>query len=145
MIEQTGDIWLAAGFNDWPVITTNGSLRRDGSAVMGRGIALEAAERFPQLPILLGERLKREGNQVFIWFQFGLFTFPTKELYHQPSPIELIENGCKTLVNMVEHYRIKSDVMLPRLGCGNGRLKWKQVRPIVEKYLKGDQFIVFTR
>ena len=45
MKEVTGNIW------DYPAdivcITTNGSTTRNGSAVMGKGIALQAKERYP--------------------------------------------------------------------------------------------------
>ena len=35
----------------------NGVVKKDGCAVMGGGIALEAKERFPNLPKRLGELL----------------------------------------------------------------------------------------
>ena len=43
-------------------ITTNGFVRSDGRAVMGRGCALEAKKLFPDIDKKLGEILKTKGN-----------------------------------------------------------------------------------
>ena len=48
MFEAVGDIWE---YSDTSVIviTTNGSLTCDGRAIFGRGVARQAALRFPDL------------------------------------------------------------------------------------------------
>ncbi len=51
MLETIGDIWKYADQGDVIVITTNGSLTRDGRAIFGRGVARQAALRFPDLLI----------------------------------------------------------------------------------------------
>ena len=40
--------------DNWIRITTNGYVRRDGALVMCRGVALEAKNKFPDLPYILG-------------------------------------------------------------------------------------------
>jgi hypothetical protein len=45
-------------------LTTNGSVRQDGAAVMGRGVALMAKRLWYGLDRLLGKRLKKQGNVV---------------------------------------------------------------------------------
>lgn len=51
------DIWklLDDDPNGIPVITTNLFVKKNGEAVMGRGIALEAIKRFPELPKINGD------------------------------------------------------------------------------------------
>jgi len=49
MLETLGDIWEHAGRGAVIVITSNGSLTRDGRAVIGRGVAKQAALCFPGL------------------------------------------------------------------------------------------------
>jgi hypothetical protein len=60
------------------VIPTNGIVFPQHKAVMTRGLALQAAERFLQLPAELGSRLMTRGNHVFSFAHYYLFTFPTK-------------------------------------------------------------------
>lgn len=145
MREEKGNIWERQTGDNWIVIATNGTIKQDGSCVMGRGIALEAAQRYPELPAALGKRIKLEGNHVFLFCTFGLITLPTKEQYYNPSSIVLIENGLKALTNMVAGAKLRQEILLPRLGCGNGKLSWKTVRPLVERYLETDQFVIFSR
>ena len=66
MLEHRGDMWLLAHQlkADAVCITTNGYVRRDGSAVLGRGCALEAYKRWPSLVTILGEQIKTSGVKV---------------------------------------------------------------------------------
>lgn len=49
---------------DAACITTNGFIKANGEAVMGRGCALEAAQAFPNVPKLLGALITSKGNRV---------------------------------------------------------------------------------
>ena len=62
MREITGNIWDFYAQGKWIVITTNGNTKSNGEAIMGRGVALEAAQRLPELPQMLGQRLRAGGN-----------------------------------------------------------------------------------
>jgi hypothetical protein len=66
MRELKGDLWkLAAELKpDAVVISTNGFVKASGHAVMGRGCALEAAKRWPDLPLLLGHLLMNDTLRV---------------------------------------------------------------------------------
>jgi len=64
MIEAFGNIWDHIDEYDAIVITTNGFVKNNGEAVMGRGIALEAKERYPELPRWLGTALTIKGNRL---------------------------------------------------------------------------------
>ncbi len=144
MKETTGNIWLEAC--DAIVIPTNGDVNRHGAAVMGRGLALQAARRWPLMPKVLAEYLRAEGNHVFDVYKPRrlptLLTFPVKQHWHERADLDLIERSAQELVAKADRlaYRL---VALPRVGCGNGGLDWKDVQPILERYLD-DKFILVS-
>lgn len=138
MIEQRGDIWSV---DAWRVITTNGYVKANGAAVMGRGTALQAAERYPWLPHALGQRL-RQGNKVFAWGEIRLFTLPVKHYWSEPADIKLIRGSLVELENLVNLLGLRK-VFMPRPGCGNGQLKWEDVRPMMLRL--DNRFVVLDR
>lgn len=50
MILEKGNMWDCFGKVDLFLVTTNPIVNAKGELVMGRGIALEAKKRFPELP-----------------------------------------------------------------------------------------------
>lgn len=64
-----------------------------------------------------------------------IINFPTKKHWRQPSRMEYIEAGLKSLVEIIQNEKISS-VAIPPLGCGNGKLNWDQVKPLLESYLE---------
>lgn len=54
----------------------------------------------------------------------------TKKHWRYPSKLEWIKEGLKDLHNYIVRNNIKS-IAVPPLGCGNGRLKWNEVRPLI--------------
>lgn len=134
MIERVGNLWTEPA--DFRVITTNGTVRRDGCAVMGRGCAKEAARLFPRLPRLLGEMLQRSGNRVYFFEReqlgadCGLFTFPVKHHWAEPADPSLI---AQSVAQFAPQLLGSATYVMPRPGCGNGQLAWKDVRPLLLK------------
>ena len=132
MIDKAGDLWSEPA--DFRVITTNGSIRRNGQAVMGRGCAKEAAEKFPNLPRLLGSELARKGNVVHFFAReylnsaFGLFTFPVKHQWMETADPRLI---ARSVADFQRHLLESATYVMPRPGCGNGKLPWAQVRSLL--------------
>ncbi len=143
MKEIIGDIWNFHDKGHWIVITTNGIVRNDGACVMGRGTAKEAAIRIRYLPHMLGTCIKAHGNMLFTFHTLKLITFPTKHHWKDPADPKLIEKSTKELVSFVNKEDI-SKIYLVRPGCNNGRLNWKDIKPLLEKYLD-DRFIVVER
>jgi hypothetical protein len=126
------------------VITTNGFIKKDRTAVMGAGIARTASMKFPDLRASIGEKLIQCGNVPFINIEKQMITLPTKDNWTEPSKIDLIESGLKIIVRMADELRIKS-ILLPRPGCGNGHLDWlSEVKPICDAILD-DTFMVFSK
>lgn len=132
MIERAADLWTEPA--DFRVITTNGSVRKDGCAVMGRGCARQAMHMYPQLPRMLGEMLQRHGNRVYFFEReqlaapTGLFTFPVKHQWMETADLALIS---RSTVEFARQLLASATYVMPRPGCGNGQLAWRDVQPII--------------
>lgn len=112
--------------------------------VMGKGLALQFKQRFPEM----FENYKRACDQGRVspgsfWAYlearngiYCIFNLATKDHWRDPSKIEWITLGLAYLA----HWIVESDtrsIALPALGCGEGGLKWEEVKPLIEKYLGG--------
>lgn len=149
-IQNTGSLfYLPQGEKEAAAITTNGMLRKNGYAVLGKGQALEAKQLFPGLEKRLGEYLFRYGNRAFYMgvHQLGerltsLVTFPTKHHYRDNSNLELITVSTYQVRSIADKFQLKK-IYMPPVGCGLGRLNYEeQVRPILQKILTDDRFVV---
>ena len=111
------------------VITTSGSLTRDGRAVLGRGVARQALAHCPELPYLLGEKLRTGGNHVHPLGE-SLASFPVEETaWSLPDPA-LIARSAGELRALADRHHWPA-IALPRPGCGGGGLSWATVRPLL--------------
>jgi hypothetical protein len=82
------DLWSFVGQVDAVCVTTNGFVTKAGRAVMGRGVAAQARERYQDVDIVLASCLQEEGNVPSILFEnvsrnvrdhrTALVSFPTK-------------------------------------------------------------------
>lgn len=133
-----GNLWKFHTPANWIVIPTNGSVRKDGACVMGRGVALQAKKRYHELPYELGRKLVEGGNNVYTFKDYGLLSFPVKHKWFEKADLELIEKSCKQLLYVVDR-----PIYLPMVGCGNGHLDWSDVKPILTTYFD-DTFTVVT-
>ena len=143
MIERREDMWEVSC--DVICITTNGTIKKDGSCVMGRGCALQAREKFPGIDKKLGDLIKQNGNKVQVITNNGrcIVVFPVKHNWNELANHDLIEKSTKQLVDLTNLCGWAT-VVLPRPGCNNGGLSWENVKPILLKYLD-DRFIIVNR
>lgn len=112
--------------------------------VMGKGIALQFKERFPsnlnayitacKKGELVPGKMLVVKERVISGEEKIIINFPTKKDWKHKSKYEYIEEGLKDLVEVIKEYQIKS-IAIPPLGCGNGGLKWSEVKLLMEKYL----------
>lgn len=109
--------------------------------VMGKGIAKTFKQVYPEM-FEKYRRLCETGELTVgkLWLYRTpykwVLNFPTKTTWRQPSRLEYVENGLKAFVKGYAEHGI-TGIAFPALGCGNGELSWeKQVRPLMEKYLK---------
>ena len=111
--------------------------------VMGRGIALQFKNAFPENFEAYADACKRDGVKPGRMFVFEtrqlsppryIINFPTKRHWRGKSRIEDIEAGLQALVREVKVRNIRS-IAIPPLGSGLGGLKWTEIRPRIEAAL----------
>lgn len=167
MIEMYADIWKLYDAGEIVCITTNGYVKRNGKAVMGRGTAYQAVQRWPNMPTLLGKSIRQAGNIVHL-IRPELLAFPVKGTdgisdgtnvvthlrrrypkgdivpgWALKADLDIIRRSLAELAELREEYGWKQ-VYLPRPGCGAGELDWEtQVRPLCREH--GDWLIVVDR
>jgi hypothetical protein len=147
--EITGDIWsLAEAWDAMVVVPTNTGWKKDGSNVMGRGVALQAATRFSELPMKYGAICRNERPAVRLMPKYGLIMFPTKPRTSRPwldwqekADLGVIERSTEELRDLPGKSPI---VVLPLVGCGNGQLCEGDVVPILFKYLS-NRFVLVRK
>ena len=108
--------------------------------VMGKGIALQFKQRYPENFQFYERACKDDKVQLgqMTIFATGrilnpkyIINFPTKFHWRAKSRIQDIEEGLVDLVAHVKRLGIRS-IAVPPLGCGNGGLDWADVRPVIE-------------
>lgn len=107
--------------------------------VMGAGLALEFALRYPEMEseykTLCAERRLMTGRVSY--YHEGetvIVNFPTKAHFKYPSRLPWVEQGLRHFVSTYRQEGITS-VAFPKLGCSRGGLEWSEVRPLMERYL----------
>lgn len=141
MQEVKGNLWELPA--DARCITTNGFVTKAGKAVMGRGCAKEATDLIPGLARNLGMLISLHGNNVHAlgeYPQWGrLYSFPVKHVWNQYADPVLIIRSAEQLVAEVDRLKgegvVLNTILIPRPGCGNGGLDWKDVKAILEPIL----------
>ncbi|RXK83769.1 type II toxin-antitoxin system antitoxin DNA ADP-ribosyl glycohydrolase DarG [Filimonas effusa] len=111
--------------------------------VMGKGIALQFKERFPENYKLYKQAAaekKLDTGKMFMvptsrmdgvkW----IINFPTKKHWRHPSKLTYVEEGLDDLIEQIKKADIKS-IAIPPLGCGNGGLDWNIVKQLIEEKL----------
>jgi O-acetyl-ADP-ribose deacetylase (regulator of RNase III) len=112
--------------------------------IMGKGIALMFKEAFPA-NFREYEAACRRGDvrtgRMFVTERPAMMgpprwiiNFPTKEHWRGKTRLEWIEAGLEDLRKVIVEKKIAS-IALPPLGCGNGGLEWRVVRPVIERAL----------
>lgn len=134
MKEIRGDLWDYYEKIDHVIcITTNGFLKKNGDAVMGRGCAYEATQYIPGITRILGRHIRANGNTAGILRvtadEWAIIAFPVKHVWWEPADPELIKVSVAWLVNEAEA-NPSITYVLPKPGCGNGRLTWITVKPL---------------
>ena len=140
MVEECGDIWEHLG-KAVIAVTTSGSLTRKGKAVMSRGVASQAAQRFPGFPEILGLLLGKSGNHVHQLGE-GIVSFPVEASAWEWPDLRLISRSARELRELADRESWNL-VVVPRPGCGGGGLDWREVRPLLEEHFD-DRFVVIS-
>lgn len=108
--------------------------------VMGKGIALEFKNRFPEMYLEYLQKCNSfsvKPGVPYIYRDLSgktILNFPTKDDWRSPSNIEYIKSGLRWFSKNYKSLNINS-IAFPPLGCGNGGLLWEDVGPIMYKEL----------
>lgn len=111
--------------------------------VMGKGIALQFKERFPDNyrayrkaaeagSIRLGKVFVFERSQ--LWGPRFLLNFPTKKHWRSRSRLQDIDEGLVDLRSVIVDRGIRS-IAIPPLGAGLGGLEWPDVKALIRARL----------
>lgn len=124
-------------------ITTNGTVKANGECVMGRGCAAEAKARFNGIARVLGRHIQTSGN-IPISLQYPsarIYTFPVKHNWFENADPTLIQGSAHWLALQALSHRDRVYI-LPRPGCGNGHLRWEDVRPVIAPILPDNVWVI---
>ena len=138
MLFSRDDLTELAG-KSWIAVTTNGTVKKDGTANMGRGNAGEVAAKLPDIVSELGKLLTENGNSVH-YLGSMVFSFPVEETWLSYAELRLVERSAAQLLEQVDKRGIER-ITIPLSGCGKGGLKKADVLPVLEKYFD-DRFII---
>src|SRR6266581_695275 len=113
--------------------------------VMGKGIALQFKQAFPDNFRAYEAACRRHEIRIGKMFVYHtrklhsprlIINFPTKRHWKGKSKIQDIADGLSDLVQVIRTENIRS-IAIPPLGCGNGGLNWRQVKPLIDGTLEG--------
>jgi O-acetyl-ADP-ribose deacetylase (regulator of RNase III) len=135
MSEESGSLLNAAVDAQVNTVNTVG--------VMGKGLALQFKQAYPG-NFRAYQAACRNGNvllgRMFV-YETGLpgqpryvINFPTKGHWRANSKIDDIKAGLADLRRVIVERGIRS-IAVPPLGCGNGGLDWRDVRPLIVEAL----------
>jgi len=166
MQQAHGNIWSLSSKDDAIVIPVNvGWRQRDNRAVMGRGLAFQASQRWPWLRDRWGQHCRQRGADaipcVFYieskWAR-SVILFPSKPLneekpwlsWYGPSDLGLIKKHLPALSGLAtDPITIKGQpilcgerILVPLIGCGNGNLDPVDIVPVLEQGLTHERFVL---
>lgn len=147
---MVGNPYETCNQRDVICVTTNGEVKKNDHAQMVQGNSQFARNNFHGIDVKLGGYLKQHGNRVFnlgVHEYEGksvvLVSFPTKHGWRSKSDLDLISKSTDELIALCDKFNARGKVYIPAPGCTNGRLKWADVKPLLEKL--DDRFVVYSQ
>lgn len=118
------------------------------AGVMGKGLALEFKQRYPDMfadYVARCERAALKPGEPYLWenSEVQILNFPTKRHWRDGSRLDDIEAGLRYLAKNYAAMGIAT-IAIPPLGCGLGGLLWSDVKRLIEKYLSDLSLDVFV-
>ena len=115
--------------------------------LMGKGLALEFATRYPELEKVYIEQCEKHQIHTGVLYYYEIngqkiINFPTKFHYKNPSQMEWIEEGLDYFVNNYKKWDFKS-IAFPLLGARNGGLDAQEVIKVMQDKLSSVDIEVF--
>lgn len=138
------------------VISTNGVLKKDGSLVMGRGIAKQISEKYPSIPHMAGEAITSGGfkktyqtswkhsafSHRYNFLQLpetSICLFQVKNAWWDSAKLFLIHQSAIEMRSAIDRFIAQNEcepvVHMNFPGIGNGKLSREVVLPYLEQSL----------
>lgn len=139
---ERGDMWSVFGKTDMFLITTNPIINKQGLAVMGRGIAKQMADRYPEVRKDFANTMHTiKACKMWPCYtdSIGAYGYPkqpvgffmVKDHWAAQARPEIIRNSVRELcawIDDCQYHRV--DLNFP--GIGNGKLRRDDVLPLLE-------------
>lgn len=139
-----GNLWDEIGKADLILVTTNAVVLQHRTPqsnlcelVMGKGVALQAREQFPDLPHLLGRAIARQKKHLQLYgviipepTRSGVLVgaFQTKINWRKPSTANIIGYSVMCLIAKASRYE---RIAMPFPGINNGQMSPEEVEPLL--------------
>ena len=143
---ERGSIWAYEKTHLLVIPCNIGWRAKDQANVMGRGLALQAAKKYPDFQMWFGKECAARGAQtpVLRYPDGPLIAFPVKPLnaaapwmsWKNKADLKLIERSAQQL----DKLPTDRPVAVSMVGCGNGGLDMSEVRPILDRHLSSGRF-----
>ena len=106
---------------------------------MGKGIAYQFKLNYPENNKDYVRACKSGELRIGTIHSFNedgkiIVNFPTKNKWREKSQMHYVEDGLDLLVKFIKEKEVAS-IAIPPLGCGNGGLKWNEVKTVIERKL----------
>lgn len=121
------------------IVTTNGYVKKNGELVMGRGAALAAKNKYPDLPMLAGNLIRQYPTKEysFLYFKYGFVyeqfcdigLFQVKYYWQDEADLDLIVFSVEQLRRFATLFSRKMVMNFPAIGNG-GRTK-EEILPLL--------------
>lgn len=134
MILERGNMLDMWGKTDLFLFTSNPIVNKQGLAVMGRGIAKQIADKYPQVQKEFGQYLAFPGpdfncDRLCVVDDQLVGFFMVKDHWRSPARLDIISDSVDELIHMAEVYE-RIDLNFP--GIGNGKLARDYVLPVIQ-------------
>lgn len=143
---RIGNVWDQHP-STFVVVPCNIGWKSSGGSVMGRGVAKEAADRFPDIVDWWGFQCRRyrEDTPVMMHQRNRLIMFPTKPMNEDQPWMSWRGDADSKLVwrsaaQLAAFTLDGESIDIPLVGCGNGRLTPELVLPILHSFLGHDRY-----
>jgi hypothetical protein len=140
---RRGDMFLNSPPEEWIGFTANGMLNNKGELVMGAGNALQMKQRFPDMPLKIGNKLRGLGEATGARppYTFNVMALPTYKVivfqskldWKDQSPTQLVIQSLQKL-NDAMQTRPTMKLNMPVPGIGHGGMDFEAVKLLIEKH-----------
>lgn len=143
---EKGNIWDYEASHLIVIPVNIGWKLKGGANIMGKGLALQAADKYPEFALWYGQECQkgRSKTPTLMYPNGPLIAFPVKPLnpeapwlsWRNKADLGLIERSARELAA----FRTDHPIAVSMVGCGAGGLEMSEVRPILDKHLSDDRF-----